>query len=754
MGLRLLLAIIFTAVVISSSFAQSLSTATAVTASEYAHFLNQKAVTDAQHFYNDAMGSDPQTACIARVSTSGNFHYDVIAGRGNFPVPYVNEVAKQAFLNWSQNIQLGDEQKTPISHLLSPISYLASNQTDLCIMGNDASLSLTVPSLGKYSYSQWSGTEHAVFWAAFGIAVGALGEHIRGKMFDPVAGGVDASSLPRDALLFKMHEVNELNAEIGNAEGESRAVKQQIVNLENQELTQKDTGQLNDASVTHAELERLKAKDAQADAEIEQLRQLAMEKENAITGHLETISQQQEQLKSHTRVNHEERKARMHVFGEKYKDKKIYHDLFADLENPDLPIYTEVDLLEKSIEQNILEGSRSLIESQKYFAEEKRTHKLDEQEKYHVGEITSVSKLEAIVKEQMAALASLKAFLLNAREVKQQAYFYGEKAATYFPSEKTKQVLFETSNEALKTAKAHFASVITDINGHETMTEKASVDDHSVDHTSDSKSVAARAVAGWQSFVGKAKSIVDDDQTARENRKSLSSKDAKEKKAKALEHVHLSIVSLFNDTQGKRDSAAEKAEATLSKETAALSRFSQVKNLVEEKHAALASTFKEATVELSESWILLHGVEEQFHSAAWLKLFGEADTGRINSGTEKILGKLGLLLDQARDGADRAMADFDSMMVAIQEDLHAPTLTEIEKADDKVQKAAAVIKKDRSSMEADMALMQQVKTLLKNAQDQADIILGEMVGDEKTAREQFQNTMQALLQRLANHSNF
>ncbi|MFI0348652.1 MAG: hypothetical protein ACH346_07820 [Chthoniobacterales bacterium] len=88
-----------------------------ITAANYCDFLNKKAVNDEQHFYNDEMGSDPDAACIMRRGHPGEYFYEVIAGRENFPISYINEISKEDYCNYFQNTQLSDEQKTSLSQL-------------------------------------------------------------------------------------------------------------------------------------------------------------------------------------------------------------------------------------------------------------------------------------------------------------------------------------------------------------------------------------------------------------------------------------------------------------------------------------------------------------------------------------------------------------------------------------------------------------------------------------------------------------
>ncbi|MFI0347782.1 MAG: hypothetical protein ACH346_03260, partial [Chthoniobacterales bacterium] len=78
-------------------------TTSVVTANEYCDFLNRVAASNSQYLYNEAMGSDPITASIARVGAPGRWHYEVIAGRENFLINYVNR--QQAGASFAGRLQ-------------------------------------------------------------------------------------------------------------------------------------------------------------------------------------------------------------------------------------------------------------------------------------------------------------------------------------------------------------------------------------------------------------------------------------------------------------------------------------------------------------------------------------------------------------------------------------------------------------------------------------------------------------------------
>ncbi|MFI0348296.1 MAG: hypothetical protein ACH346_05960, partial [Chthoniobacterales bacterium] len=73
-------------------------TISAFTTTQYSDFLNQFATeSDPHHLYNEAMGSDPTTACIVRVGAPGRWHYEVIAGQENCPINYVSHLSQASY---------------------------------------------------------------------------------------------------------------------------------------------------------------------------------------------------------------------------------------------------------------------------------------------------------------------------------------------------------------------------------------------------------------------------------------------------------------------------------------------------------------------------------------------------------------------------------------------------------------------------------------------------------------------------------
>ncbi|MFI0347610.1 MAG: hypothetical protein ACH346_02390, partial [Chthoniobacterales bacterium] len=73
-----------------AAFASTSNFHSPVKASECCDFLNQTAVSDPNHLYDQHIATDPDAACIVRLGRSGKYFYQVIAGRENFPVTYVD----------------------------------------------------------------------------------------------------------------------------------------------------------------------------------------------------------------------------------------------------------------------------------------------------------------------------------------------------------------------------------------------------------------------------------------------------------------------------------------------------------------------------------------------------------------------------------------------------------------------------------------------------------------------------------------
>ncbi len=75
---------------------------TEVTNAEYAAFLSQKAFSDPHGLYAAEMGSDPRGG-ILRTGANGNYHYETIAGRADWPVVFVSRYDALRYVNWLEN---------------------------------------------------------------------------------------------------------------------------------------------------------------------------------------------------------------------------------------------------------------------------------------------------------------------------------------------------------------------------------------------------------------------------------------------------------------------------------------------------------------------------------------------------------------------------------------------------------------------------------------------------------------------------
>lgn len=105
---------------------------TFVTAAQYVAILNSVASTDPDHLYDQAMGSDPNVACIIRSGTAGNYYYELIAGRESLPVRYVNNI-DQAYYEAAESI-------SPTAP-----STAAEENSDLSLKSNKRGIQITSP---------------------------------------------------------------------------------------------------------------------------------------------------------------------------------------------------------------------------------------------------------------------------------------------------------------------------------------------------------------------------------------------------------------------------------------------------------------------------------------------------------------------------------------------------------------------------------------------------------------------------------
>ena len=82
-----------------------------ITATDYCEYLNAIAKTDFHHLYDEKMGADPEAACILRSGVPENFYYNVIAGRENEAVPYLNYSACATLLQKYHCLDESDDKK-------------------------------------------------------------------------------------------------------------------------------------------------------------------------------------------------------------------------------------------------------------------------------------------------------------------------------------------------------------------------------------------------------------------------------------------------------------------------------------------------------------------------------------------------------------------------------------------------------------------------------------------------------------------
>jgi formylglycine-generating enzyme required for sulfatase activity len=80
-----------------------------VTLNQYSAFLNAVAATDTYALYNPNLGTDLNSAGIARSGASGSYSYSVI-GSGDRPVTYVSWFDAARFANWLHNGQPTGQQ--------------------------------------------------------------------------------------------------------------------------------------------------------------------------------------------------------------------------------------------------------------------------------------------------------------------------------------------------------------------------------------------------------------------------------------------------------------------------------------------------------------------------------------------------------------------------------------------------------------------------------------------------------------------
>lgn len=176
-----------------------------VTASEYCNFLNQAAVTDPDHLFDQKMSTDPETASIVRLGTPRNFHYEVIAGRENFLISYLNFWDEENYCAETGDVLFTSHEKGDQS--------LKSNQAGFEIKASSSptlSLALSSPSNSTSNLNSCLEVAGLVGLIAFGSAFVTLEDFRQAAAHPDNAGakrlvvGDNGKILPSDHVGFKV----------------------------------------------------------------------------------------------------------------------------------------------------------------------------------------------------------------------------------------------------------------------------------------------------------------------------------------------------------------------------------------------------------------------------------------------------------------------------------------------------------------------------------------------------------------------
>lgn len=160
-----------------SLFAQAAFLKKPITAREYATFLNSGASSDALNCYNEKMGEDPLTASIIRTGTPGNYYYEVISGRENFPTSYMTEENTQEYIFWLQDLETEKDVLSPLQHESALENsaersdfFLASNKIIHHLPVNDTTPTLlSFPNITHSNIAPW--IQEAGIGASIALAV-------------------------------------------------------------------------------------------------------------------------------------------------------------------------------------------------------------------------------------------------------------------------------------------------------------------------------------------------------------------------------------------------------------------------------------------------------------------------------------------------------------------------------------------------------------------------------------------------------
>lgn len=92
----------------SSAVSESAEGIAAPSVSSYCDFLNETAVVDLEHRYDDKMTTELGSACIQRSGTSGDYHYDVIIGKENVPITFISMLDAIQYGDWKNKTFLAE----------------------------------------------------------------------------------------------------------------------------------------------------------------------------------------------------------------------------------------------------------------------------------------------------------------------------------------------------------------------------------------------------------------------------------------------------------------------------------------------------------------------------------------------------------------------------------------------------------------------------------------------------------------------
>lgn len=101
-----------------------------ITAKQYEVFLNSVAFNDDRYgLFDSRMESDPKVACMRRsTNEQGCFHYEVIKGREDLPITYVDLFCALRFCNWLQNGSPSGDQGSETTETGAYVIHQEENQ--------------------------------------------------------------------------------------------------------------------------------------------------------------------------------------------------------------------------------------------------------------------------------------------------------------------------------------------------------------------------------------------------------------------------------------------------------------------------------------------------------------------------------------------------------------------------------------------------------------------------------------------------